>query len=451
MAQRCRIKKQSKKMSAIRVPDFDPRDYQLPFLQAMDNGCTRAVLVWHRRAGKEVTCWNFMIRQAFWHRIGTYCYFFPTSRLGRRILWDGCDKDGRRFIHRIPKDILDGEPNSVEMKIRFKNGSIIQIVGTDQVTNVGINPVGCVYSEYSLQSPEAWTYTRPILRENGGWAVFNYTPRGRNHAYDLFTMAENNPDWFCQKLAISDTGVLTEEDIAKEREEGMSEDMIQQEYYCNFSQGVEGAYYAKYVEQASLDGRLGNVPYDPYAMVDTYWDLGVSDSTAIIFAQNVGNEIHIIDTYEATGEGLSHYAKVLAEKARENFWEYRSHYAPHDIKVRELGHGARTRLEMARELGIRFEIVPNMPVHEGIEMARGLWPRLWIDQNHAKRFIKCAENYHKHYNEKFNVYSDKPVHDWSSHMMDAFRYMAIAQNREKREKMTERDALALEKAYAIRH
>ncbi len=262
-----------------RIPDFDPRPYQVHFLHAMDDGLKRAVLVWHRRAGKEIVCFNWLIKQAWWHRVGTYVYFFPTSTLGRRILWDGANKDGKRFLDYIPPEIIDGNINNNEMKIRLNNGSIIQIVGSDQIVNVGINPVGCVFSEYSLQDPKCWNFVRPILRENKGWAVFNFTPRGRNHAYDLYLMAKNNPDWFCQKLSIDDTSVLSEEDMEAERAEGMSEHLIQQEYYCNFDQGSEGAYYAKYLNKAELEGRITNVPYDPHCSVDTYWDLGVSDET----------------------------------------------------------------------------------------------------------------------------------------------------------------------------
>ena len=117
-------------MQEIILPAFEPRKYQLPFLHAMDSGTKRAVLVWHRRAGKEMTCFNWMIKEAFWHRRGTYVYFFPTASLGRRILWDGSNKEGKRFLDFIPKEIIDGQPNSVEMKVRLTNGSIIQIVGS---------------------------------------------------------------------------------------------------------------------------------------------------------------------------------------------------------------------------------------------------------------------------------------------------------------------------------
>ena len=434
-------------MTSLRLPTFTPRPYQVPFLAAMDNGIGRAVLVWHRRAGKEIVCFNEMIKRAYWHRVGTYIYFFPTTGLGRRILWNGMDKDGRPFLDYIPSAIIAGKPNSSEMKITFTNGSIIQIMGTDMVINVGVNPVGCVFSEFSIQNPYSWNFTRPILRENGGWAVFNFTPRGKNHAYDLYLMAKNNPEWFAQKLTISDTGVLTEEDMDHERKEGMSEHLIQQEYYCSFDLGVEGAYYAKYLNKAQLEGRITRVSFDSMQSVDTYWDLGVGDETVILFVQNIGKEIHLIDMYRNQGEGLNHYANVLQTRAKDNKWTYGDHFAPHDIKVRELGSGAQTRLDIARDLGIDFQIVPNLPISEGIELARGIFSRLWIDAEKCNYFVKAIESYHKHYNEKLNVYSDRPVHDFSSHTADALRMLAVMQSKRRGGHMTEEDADRMENLY----
>ena len=435
----------------VQIPNFEPRPYQVDLLAAMDDGCKRAVICWHRRCGKEIACFNWMIKQAWWHRVGTYVYFFPTSTLGRRILWDGANKDGKRFLDYIPPEIIEGNLNSNEMKVRLKNGSVIQVIGTDQIVNVGINPVGCVFSEFSIQDPKCWNYVRPILRENDGWAIFNGTPRGKNHFFDLVNMAKNNDDWFCQTLTIADTGVLSEKDMDAEREEGMSEHLIKQEYYCDFTQGSEGAYYAKLLNRAELDGRITKVPYDPNASVNTYWDLGVSDETVILFCQNVGKEIHIINMYRNQGEGLSHYARFLQTEAEKWGYVYGSHYAPHDIRVRELGSGAQTRLQIARELRIRFEIVPNIQIMEGIELARGIFPRLWIDVDKCQYLIKSLENYHKKFNETLNVFSDKPLHNWASHSSDAFRYLSIMQNKSQKGHMSEADADKLESSYSRRY
>ena len=150
----------------------------------MDAGYKRAVCVWHRRAGKDKTLINLVVKKAH-ERVGCYYYYFPTGTKGRQTIWDGIDKDSFPFLEHIPKEIIR-KKNDQEMKIVFKNGSIFQIIGTDRTEVVGPNPVGCVFSEYALQDPRAWNYVRPILSENEGWAVFNSTPRGMNHLYQLF-------------------------------------------------------------------------------------------------------------------------------------------------------------------------------------------------------------------------------------------------------------------------
>src|SRR5271166_3060490 len=200
----------------VKLPiNYTARPYQAACWDAMKGGKKRAVLVWHRRAGKEKTCWNYLIMQAC-KRIGIYYYFFPHFSQGRKILWDGVDREGFRLLHHIPNEMIDGNPNSTEMKVRLKNGSLIQIIGTNNIDSiVGTNPIGCVFTEFSLQDPVAWTLIRPILRENGGWAVFNFTPRGANHGKELYDMASRNSDWFSQLLTVEDTGVLTDTDIQK--------------------------------------------------------------------------------------------------------------------------------------------------------------------------------------------------------------------------------------------
>jgi hypothetical protein len=411
-------------MATLTVPyNYTPRDYQMPFLRAMDNGCKRAVKVWHRRAGKDKTDLNFVVKRAVQHR-GYYPYFFPTSAMGRKVLWDGMDKSGFKFIDHIPEQLIANR-NTTEMKVTLRNGSIIQVVGTDNIENVGVNPIGCIFSEYSLQSQRAWDLTRPILAENGGWAIFNFTPRGTNHAYDLLKMAQANDKWFAEVLTVDDTGAISPEAIQEERDSGMSEDMIQQEFYCSFERGQEGSYYGKYMSQALLDGRICGVPFDPAARVITAWDIGVGDSTAIWFCQQIGGEIHLIDYYERAGEGLAHYASMLDTKRQENNWIYQAHYAPHDIEARELNTGL-SRKDYARQLGIHFTTLPKLRVEDGIEAVRAILPRCWFDERNCAAGIKALENYRKRFDERHNVYSNVPLHDWASHGADAFRYLAVA-------------------------
>jgi hypothetical protein len=398
---------------------YQPRPYQLPILRKLDSGIKRAVAVWHRRAGKEKTFINHTAKAAF-QRVGTYYYIFPTYSQAKKVLWDGRDREGFPFMGHFPAQIVD-KKNEQEMRIELVNGSAVQLVGSDNIDSImGTNPLGCVFSEYALQDPKAWDFMRPILRENGGWAVFDYTPRGKNHGWKLYEMARNNPDWYAEVLTINDTKALTEQDIQAEREAGMNEELIQQEFYCSF-EGVQfGAYFGKQLKQAEDEGRITKVSYEPGIGVETWWDLGIGDSTAIWFTQSIGREVRIIDYYEASGEGFPHFAKTLQARP----YVYSRHHAPHDIEVRELGTG-RSRKETAQSLGIVFETVENLPLEDGIEAARSFISRCWFDKDKCSRGLTALQSYHKAFDEKLNDWKSYPHHDWSSHAADAFRYLAV--------------------------
>lgn len=404
---------------------YTPREYQIPLFRALDSGFKRGVFIWHRRAGKDKSLVN-LVSKKMMERVGAYYYFFPTYTQGKKILWDGMDRTGFRFIDHFPKELLDGKPNSQEMKLRYKNGSLFQVVGTDNINSiVGTNPVGCVFSEYSLQDPAAWDFIRPILAENEGWAVFNYTPRGHNHGKQLYDTARKYPDkWFVQLLTVDDTHVINQEILDQEKAEMLArtgnDGLFMQEYYCSFDAPIEGAYYGTQLMQAEKEGRLSNVPYETSIVVDTYWDLGIDDSMTIWFCQTIGKEIRLIDYYENSGEGLAHYAKVLQDKR----YVYGTHFAPHDIEVRELGTG-KSRKETAKSLGIDFKIVPNLSIEDGIEAARNILSRCWFDKTKTQRGINALSSYHKEYDEKNKTWRSHPKHDWASHGADGFRYLAV--------------------------
>lgn len=254
----------------IRLPyNFAPRPYQIPLLKALDDGCKRAVACWHRRSGKDKTALNYMIKEAF-RRVGPYFYFAPSYRQGKKVIWDGIDGEGFPFLKHFPEQLLDGKPNDTEMKCKLVNGSYFQIVGTDNFDSiVGTNPVGCVFTEYSLQNPKAWDYIRPILAQNNGWALFLFTPRGMNHAWKLIQQAQNdafiaatNPrGWFVQTLTVDDTKGISQEILEQEKKE-MPLDLFEQEYYCKFIEGA-GAFFTRITENVWL-GELPIVPQHRY-------------------------------------------------------------------------------------------------------------------------------------------------------------------------------------------
>lgn len=309
------------------------------------------------------------------------------------------------------------------MKIRFINGSLYQLIGSDNIDSlVGSNPKITIFSEYAIQSPNAWNYIRPILDVNKGYAIFISTPRGKNHFYELLKKVEGNPNWFTEVLSIDDTGVLKEEDMKVARDEGMSEELIQQEFYCSFNRGVEGSYYARLIDQMRKDNRICKVPYETRSPVNTAWDLGFGDCTSIVFWQEVGGEVRIIDFYETEGEGIAHYVKLIQSKP----YVYGTHYLPHDAGSGSIQTG-RTMQDVAFECGLKTIVLGReADIQVGIEAVRSLLSIAYIDQEKCKHLIKCLENYHKKFNDKTGYYSDSPVHDYTSHAADSVRYMANA-------------------------
>jgi hypothetical protein len=311
------------------------------------------------------------------------------------------------------------------------NGSIIQIIGTDKFDKVrGANPVGCVFSEFAFQNPKAWDIVRPILAENGGWAVFNSTPFGKNHFYDMVENARSNPGWFSQIITVEDSvdeqgnRYVSEEVIQAEIDAGMSEDMVQQEFYCSFTANAQGFYYLKYLEEAEQEGRIENIPYDPSVPVDTWWDIGVSDSTAIWFTQISGREVHVIDFYQNNSTGIEHYAKYLQKLP----YVYKSINFPHDIKKTEFGTG-RSSLEVAEELfkGIEINVGPKLDIQEGINAVRMILPMCRFDRKKCDVYggLKALQNYHREWDDYRKEFKNKPAHDWSSHPADAFRTLGV--------------------------
>jgi hypothetical protein len=421
-------------MTEVHIPNnYTPRDYQRLFFDAMQSGIRRAVLVWHRRSGKDKTALNWLIPESQ-RRVGAYYHLFPTYNQGQKIIWDGIDKDGFKVLDHFPQELVL-KKHETEMKIHLVNGSIYQIVGTDRFDRiVGPNPVGCIFSEYALQDPRAWDLIRPILRENGGWAVFCFTPRGENHGWRLYSMARRNPKWFCELRTVDhtihqDRRVFTPEDIAEELAEGMDPDLVEQEFFCSFKGSTQGSYYGKFLKEAQQAGRIGRVPWESQLRVDTWWDLGIDDYMAIWFTQAVAKEIRVIDYLQDSGEGLEYYAKELDKKP----YVYGTHNAPHDIKVRELGTG-KSRLEVAEKLGIKFEVVPDIGKAEGIQAVRTILPRCWFDAGKCERGLDALRSYSKKWDEERKCFKDSPNEDWSSHAADGFRYFGVGFKEPKRKR-----------------
>jgi phage terminase large subunit len=417
-------------MTDILVPhNFKPRAYQLPFLKAWDSKkYKRFDLVQHRRSGKDKVCVT-ALSKAMIERVGGYYYVFPEFNQGRKALWDNVDADGFRTLKHIPEQLWESE-NGQQMKLTLKNGSYLQVVGSRDVDRlVGTNPVGIIFSEWSLQDPTVLGYMDPILRENGGWAIFNYTPRGDNHAKQFHINAQESDKWYSTTLTVEETGVFTEEQLEEIRQDYIKqygdEGLFRQEYYCDFATPVQGAVYSNEIAQMIREGRHEGAELNPDLKVYTAWDLGASDSTVIWFYQRPDQTtVNVIDYYEAFGKGMEHYRDVLESKG----YDYAKHFLPHDAdnKVQGIGQNAKTRKEMLLELGVKnVQIVPKIGLQDGIQRTRSNFHRFKFNSQTCERGLECLKEYKRVWVKRLNSYSTDPLHDWASHAADAFRYLAV--------------------------
>lgn len=417
----------------IKLDKFVPRDYQIPFFEAMENSNGKyraAIFVGPRRLGKDYLCWNYCIRHAL-RKTTTVIYFLPTYKQAKLCIWDAISNDGVKFLDLIPAETIKSL-NASELKVTLKNNSVIQLRGSNEYDTsvVGSNASLIVFSEFSRADYRAFEFASPIIAANGGKMIFISTPQGRNFFYDLWKRSEQWPDWWRHLVTVDDTKHITKEDLDKERLIH-SEEFIQQEYYCSFSRGIEGSFFSRYISDMITDGRIGVVPYDPSLPVFTAWDLGFNDQTVIILGQITKNNlVNIIDCYANTNQPLSHYVKWLQQQP----YIYSKHFAPHDIEIHDYQTG-QTRLEMARQLGLKFEVrehkgkmvsaTPRVSVADGIEKVMASFSRIYIDKTKCARLITALESYHREWDDNKKVYKQQPYHDQHSDFCDAFRYLCL--------------------------
>jgi len=413
--------------TSITIP-YRPRALQRVLHQQLDTH-RFGVAVAHRRFGKTVLAINQLIKRALTckRERPRLAYIAPTYAQGKAVAFD--------YIQYYSRPIPGVMFNQSELRADYPNGGQVRIYGADSPDSLrGIYLDGAVLDEYGLMPPRVFTEViRPALSDREGWAFFIGTPAGKNQFYDVMKHAKSQPDWFFAEYKASESGIIPESELAAARKD-MTADEYAQEYECSFEASVKGAIFAAELALLRGAGRSTVVPVDPILPVDTDWDLGVGDSTAIWFSQSLrSGEIRIVDYFEASGEGLPYYRQVLTEKG----YVYGTHWAPHDIEVRELGSG-RTRLETAASLGIKFQIAPNVPIEDGIHAARMLLPRCWFDATRCEKGLEALQHYRRDYNTRLNEFKAVPVHDWASHGADAFRYLAVRQQPPK-EKRTEHE------------
>ena len=395
----------------IELP-YAPRDQQSQIHELIDSK-RFTVVVAHRRMGKTVSAINHLIKAAILNKkeAPRYAYIAPTYGQAKRVAWDYLVK------YSTP---LGGTQNISELRVDFW-GRRIQLYGSDNPDALrGQYFDGVILDEIGDQNPKIWTdIIRPALADRLGWCLFIGTPKGHNHFKDLRDRAETEDGWGLLEFKASQTGVIpqTELDAAKSE---MGEDKYLQEFECSFNAAVEGSYYGQILNDLETKNHIQEIPRDDLCRTITAWDLGMGDSTAIWVAQVVGSEIRLLDYYENNGVGLDKYVTWL----RDNNWATAEHILPHDVQVRELGSG-KSRLEVLQEAGLNVRIASRMSVDDGIQAVRRLLPRCWFNVPAVKQGLDCLRNYRREFDEKRKVFYDRPLHDWSSHGSDAFRYLAI--------------------------
>jgi phage terminase large subunit len=406
------------------------RWYQQAFHNHLVNTpAARAIEIAHRRWGKDEIVLAATCELAH-KRIASYWHCLPEYAQGRKALWTAVNANTgkRRIDEAFPPEICESR-NDQEMFIRLKCGSTWQIIGSDRFdTTVGAGVAGIAYSEWALANPSAWAYHRPMLEENNGWAAFITTPRGRNHAYSMYRMAKDNPRWFAEVSSIHDTGALSPESIDESLKEYIAiygEDLgraqFDQEYLCSFNAAILGAFYAREMLAVRSEGRIRQVVPVPGQPVHTAWDIGVRDDTSIWWFQVYGGKVYVLDCYTASGVGVDHYAEICHSKP----WQRGIDYVPHDAKVKEWGTG-KTRLETMQALGLRPQVIPLAGKLDGINAVRRMLPQTIFDPACEDIGIAALEQYRREWDGEKKTFRASEVHDWTSHLADAFRYLAMA-------------------------
>lgn len=413
-------------MPAISLPNgFKPREYQKRLMRYFDTGGKRAACVWHRRAGKDITFLHQANKMAH-ERVGMYWHCLPTYRQAKKAIWDGFTRDGKKIIDTVFPPEIVRRKNESEMLVELKHGSVVQLVGSDTIDNlVGAGPIHVTFSEFSISKPNAWDLVRPMLAENDGSASFIFTPRGNNHGKKLYDMARRDSRWFCELLTIHDTNALPASLLDEERAAGMPEELIRQEYLCDFTAALVGAVWGDLVERLEKAGGLESFEYEPDGIF-TSWDLGIRDSTSIWAWRLRGNAVDVVDHYSAHGKPMSHYFDKLEEWSQAKGYRYTKHWLPHDARAKTL----QTGVSILEQFGARFgsgsvAIGPELSLMDGVQAARWLLQQpIRFHGGNCAQGLESLKQYHYAYDEDLKTFSRKPEHDWSSHDADAFRYMA---------------------------
>jgi phage terminase large subunit len=401
----------------VTIP-YRPRFLQRVIHEALD-AHRWSVVVCHRRFGKTVCSLNQLQKAALLcdKERPRFAYIAPTYRQGKAVAWDYL----KHYAAPIPGTVI----NESELRIDYPNGAQVRIYGADNPDSLrGIYLDGAVLDEYGLMGPTVFSEViRPLLADRQGWALFIGTPNGKNQFYDIAKQAQREDGWFFAAYKASETVLIPDAELVDARR-SMTADEYAQEFECSFEASVRGAVFAQELQAIREEGRITRVPYDPLLLVDTSWDLGRGDATAIWFTQtSPAGEERFIDYYEVSGQVLSVHIGAVRAKP----YAYGRHIAPHDIAVHEYGDPyGRSRLEIAKSLQLSFEVAPRPPVKEdAVNAARMLLRQAWFDEEKCAKGLEALQNYQWRPETALPTSAPLPVHNWASHGADALMTRAL--------------------------
>lgn len=409
--------------------DLNLRDYQLPIMEAFDNGIKRFCIVQTRRSGKTWLIWRLMIREAV-KKKANYLYVFNTEKQLKESIWEAIDNDGVNFIDYVPKELVSSIEQG-DFRITLKNGSTIRLMlGSKPDSLRGSNPYGIVLDEYATLDPTTIQVLTPILATNKGWMIVTGTPKGDNHFKKLYDSAVKNPLWYTHSISALQTGTFTKEELAVLRQESIdffgNEAFYQQEFMVSWISPNSGSVFGELTNILINKGHFKRVPYNKDLPVYTAWDIANNDHTAIVFFQiTASQDIHIIDLIEAsraTG-GVEYFVQEVAKKK----YPVQQHFLPFDADYHK-GAKNETYTGELRKLGVKnYKVLKRVStVTDKMNFLRTEFKRLYID-NRLDRVIECLRGMEYEWNESKQTWSSKPTHKGGfSDVNDALCYMAQA-------------------------
>jgi len=372
----------------------------------------------HRRAGKTVALTNDVIYGALQCplRKPQLAYIGPTFTQAKRIAWT--------YLKDYVEPYLSKPPQESELKLTLKNEATIHVLGADNADSLrGMYLDGTVNDEYAMWRPSVFSQViRPALSDRNGWSVFASTPRGKNLFYDLQRTAEvNTKEWFSMTLRASTSGIISPEELDGLRSQ-MDPEEFAQEYECSFDAALKGAIYASEVDRLFAEARVRPGLYDPNLETHCAFDLGYTDATVVIWWQvcpKTGVR-RIIRCKATSGADIFHHIAAIHDFPGEvgEVW------LPHDARAKNLQTG-KSVVEQFLSENLRPRIVPSHKIRDGIIACRKVFPSVEIDADDTDELVEALKCYRREWNEDLGMFSERPVHDWSSHYADCFRYFAL--------------------------